>query len=83
MPQPTTLPRAPKYINIKILKATTLPAVLYGCEIQSLVLKKENKLKMSEKWVLRRISERKFAAQEDGENCMRIFTAFALHHISY
>jgi hypothetical protein len=38
---------------------------------------------MEDERVLRRASEHKFATLGHGENCMKIFTAFALHQISY
>jgi len=36
-----------------------LPVVLYGCETLSLALREEGRLRMFEKWVLRRIFEPK------------------------
>jgi hypothetical protein len=42
-------------LNIKIYRNILLPVVLYGCEIWSLILKEESRLKVSENRVLRRI----------------------------
>jgi hypothetical protein len=43
-----------KYVNIRIYKTTILPVVLYRHETWSLTLRKEHRLKVFEKWVLRR-----------------------------
>jgi hypothetical protein len=43
-------------IKVKIYKTIILPVVLHGCEIWSLTLKKEHRLRVFENRVLRRIS---------------------------
>jgi hypothetical protein len=42
-------------VKIRILRTTVLPVVLYGCEIWSLKIMEEHRLKVFEKGVLRRI----------------------------
>jgi hypothetical protein len=42
-------------IKVKIYKTIILPVVLYGCETWSLTLRKENRLRVFENRVLRRI----------------------------
>jgi hypothetical protein len=44
-----------KIVNIIIHKGTVLPVLLYGCETESLTLRKEHKLKAFDNRVLRRI----------------------------
>ena len=44
-----------KNLNIKIHKTIILPVILYGCETWSLTLREENRLRMFENKVLRRI----------------------------
>ena len=44
-----------KNLKIKIYRTIMLPVVLYGCEIWSLILKEESKLRVYENKVLRRI----------------------------
>jgi hypothetical protein len=44
-----------KNLQIKTYKTIILPVVLYGCETQSLTLREEHRLLLSEKRVLRRI----------------------------
>ena len=46
-----------KNLNIKIYRNIILPVVLYGCEIWSLTLREERKLRLSENMVLRRMEE--------------------------
>ena len=46
-----------KYKNIKIYTNISFPLVLYGCETQSLTLRKERSLRLFENKVLRRIFE--------------------------
>jgi hypothetical protein len=53
-----------KNLNIKIYKTVILPVVLYGCETWSLTLSEENKLRVFENRVLRRIFRHK--RKEDG-----------------
>jgi hypothetical protein len=42
-------------LKVKIYKTIILPVVLYGCEIWSLTLRKEHRLRAFENWMLRRI----------------------------
>jgi len=44
-----------KNIKIKIHTTVILPVVLYGCEMWSLTLREEHRLRVFENWVLRRI----------------------------
>jgi len=44
-----------KNLKIKIYKTIILPVVLYGCEVWSLTLREERKLRVFENMVLRRI----------------------------
>ena len=44
-----------KNLKIKIFRTIILPVVLYGCEIWSLTLREERKLRVFENKVLRRI----------------------------
>jgi hypothetical protein len=44
-----------KNVKIKMYKATIFPVVFYGCETWSLTLRKEHRLRVFEKSVLRRI----------------------------
>ena len=46
-----------KNLKIKIYRNIILPAVLYGCETWSLILREERKLRVFENMVLRRIFE--------------------------
>ena len=51
-----------KNLKIKIYRTIILPVVLYGCEIWSLTLTEEYRLRVSENRVLRRI----FGPKRDG-----------------
>ena len=51
-----------KNLKIKIYRTIILPVVLYGCETWSLALKEENRLRVFENRVLRRI----FGPKRDG-----------------
>jgi hypothetical protein len=53
-----------KNLKIKIYKTVILPVVLYGCETWSLTLREENRLRVFENRVLRRIFGPK--REEDG-----------------
>jgi len=44
-----------KNLKIKIYRTIILPVLLYGCETWSFTLSEERRLRLSEKWVLRRI----------------------------
>jgi len=55
-----------KNLKIKIYRTIILPVVLYGCEIWSLTLRKERKLRVSENMVLRRI----FGLRGTGGDCI-------------
>jgi len=48
-----------KNLKIKIYKNIILPIVLYGCEIWSLTMREERRLRVLENRVLRRIPEPK------------------------
>jgi hypothetical protein len=43
-------------VKVKLYKTIILPVVLYGCETWSLTLREENRLRVFENRVLRRIS---------------------------
>jgi hypothetical protein len=47
--------RLSRNLKIKIYRSITFPVVLYGCEILSLTLREEFRLKLSENRMLRRI----------------------------
>jgi hypothetical protein len=53
-----------KNIKMKLYKAVILPVLLYGCETGSLTLRKQNRLRVYENRVLRRIFGPKW--EEDG-----------------
>jgi hypothetical protein len=53
-----------KNLKVKIHKTVILPVVLYGCEIWSLALREEHRLRVSENRVLTRIFGPK--REEDG-----------------
>jgi hypothetical protein len=44
-----------KNLTIRVYKTTILPVVLYGCETWSLTLREEDRLRVFENRVLRRI----------------------------
>jgi hypothetical protein len=55
-PEPSLSSSAVKNLNItRIYKTTVLPVVLYGCEIWSVTLREEHRLRVFENRVLRRI----------------------------
>jgi hypothetical protein len=71
-----------KNLKIKIYKSVILPAVLYGCEIRSLIFREEHILRVFENRLLRRIFGPK--REEDGSwrNCIMVnFTGCILHRI--
>jgi hypothetical protein len=45
----------PRNVKVKIQKTIILPVVLYGCEMWSVTLREEHRLKVTENRVLRRI----------------------------
>jgi hypothetical protein len=51
-----------KNVKVKIYKTIILPVVLYGCEILSLIVREEHKLRVFENRVLWRI----FGPKRDG-----------------
>ena len=58
-----------KNLNIKIYRTIILPVILYGCEIWSLTLREEHRLRVFENRVLRRtFGPKKDGATESGEN---------------
>jgi hypothetical protein len=73
----------PKNVKFKIYKIIILPAVLYGCETWSLILRDEHRLRVFKIRVLRGIFEQKgMKLLEVGENCiMRNFITCTLHQI--
>jgi hypothetical protein len=69
-----------KNVKIKIYKIIILPAVLYGCETWSLILRTEHRLRAFVKRVLRKI----FGPKRDkvGENCItRSFITCTLRQV--
>ena len=61
-----------KNIKIKIYRTIILPVVLYGCEIWSLTLREERRLRAFESRVLRRIFEpKRVEVTGSGENYIR------------
>jgi hypothetical protein len=54
-PQSFVFPPAVRNVNVKIYKSIILPVVLYGCEAWSLTLREDNRLRVFENRVLRRI----------------------------
>jgi hypothetical protein len=45
----------PRIVKVKIYKPINLPAVFYGCETWSLILREEHRLKVFENRVLKRL----------------------------
>jgi hypothetical protein len=69
-----------KNLNIKIYKTIISPVFLYGCETWSLTLREEQRLRMFENGVPRRIFGPKGKWRETGEDCvMRSFITCTLH----
>jgi hypothetical protein len=68
-----------KNLKIKIYKTVFLPVLLYGCEVWSLTLREEHRLRVFENRVLR-IFGTKSMKMDRGENCIMVnFTACILH----
>jgi hypothetical protein len=59
-----------KNLKIKIYKTVILPVVLYGCETWSLTLGEEQRLRVFENTVLRKIFGPKREEDDHGENCI-------------
>jgi hypothetical protein len=59
-------------------KTIILPVVLYGCEIWSLTLRKEHKLRVYENKILRRIFGSK---RKDAAGCWRRLANEELHNL--
>ena len=58
-----------KKIKIKIYRTIILPVVLYGCEIWSLTLRDESRLRVFENRVLRRVfGPKRDKVRGNGEN---------------
>jgi hypothetical protein len=58
-------------VKVKIYKTIILPEVLYGCETWSLTVREENKLRVFENRVLRRIfGPKRDRATGGGESCI-------------
>jgi hypothetical protein len=74
-----------KSMKIEICRNIILSIVLYGCEIWSLTLRKEGRLRVFENRVLRRIfGHRRDDVKLDGENYrMRSLISFILHPILF
>jgi hypothetical protein len=53
--EPPVFSSAVKNLNIRIYKTILLLVILYGCEIWSIILREEQRLRMFESRVLRRI----------------------------
>jgi hypothetical protein len=72
-----------KNVKIRIYKTIILPAVLYGCETWSLILREVHRPRVFEIRVLRRIFRPKMKkCQESGENCiMKSFVICTLHQV--
>jgi hypothetical protein len=72
-----------KNVKIEIYKTIILPVILYGCEIWSLELREEHRLRLFENRVLRRIfGPKRDEVQASGENCiMRSFTICTLRQV--
>jgi hypothetical protein len=65
-------------LKTRIYKSIILPVIWYGCETLCLTLREEDRLRMFENKVLRRI----FGPKEDGENCiMRSFVICTLSQV--
>jgi hypothetical protein len=61
-----------KNLKFRIYRTIILPVVLYGCEIWSLTLKEERRLRVFENTVLRRIfGPKRDEVTGNGENYMR------------
>ena len=60
--EPFVFQFAIQHLKINIYRTIILPVVLYGCETWSLTLREENRLRVFEKRVLRRI----FGPKRDG-----------------
>jgi hypothetical protein len=45
----------PRIVKVKIHKTIILPVVLYGCETWSVTLREEQRFKVFQNWVVRRI----------------------------
>jgi hypothetical protein len=69
--------------KVKIYKTVTVPLVLHGRDIFSLILREEHRLRVFENRVLRKIFElRGMKFQDNGEICiLRSFIICALHEI--
>jgi hypothetical protein len=61
-PEPFVLSLAVKNVKVRIYKTIILPVVLYGCKTWSLTVREEQKLRVFENRVLRRI----FGPKRDG-----------------
>jgi hypothetical protein len=72
-----------KNLRIRIYTTIILPVVLYGCETFSLTLKEEDRLRVFENRVLKRIFRLKRMRSRDGvENCItRSFVICTLHQV--
>jgi hypothetical protein len=72
----------PEKINIRVYRSVILSVVLYGCEIWSVTLREEHRLKAFENRVLRRIFGcKKYEVKGWRGLHMRTFIIHGLHHI--
>jgi hypothetical protein len=73
-----------KNLKIRIYNTIILPVILYWCEIWSLTVREEHRLRVFEKKVLRRIfgPKRDEVSEKGGENCiMRSFVICTLRQV--
>jgi hypothetical protein len=71
-----------KNLKIKIYKTVILPVVLYGCEMWSLTLGEEHRLRVFEDRVLRKIFGPKREKTDCGDYCIMMnFITCVLHQI--
>jgi hypothetical protein len=69
-------------VKVKIYKTIILPVVLYGCETWSLTLREENRLRVFENRVLRRIFVPNRDEVRGGSCIMRSFRFYTPPQIS-
>jgi hypothetical protein len=76
-PKSFVFPSRIKNLKIKIYKTVILPVVLYGCEIWSLTLGEEHRLRVFENTVLRKI----FGPKREEDGSWRKFNNDELHSL--
>ena len=68
-----------KKLKLNTYKTIILPVVLYGCEIWSLTLREEQRLRLFENKVLRKIfGLREIKLQENGENYIMLRNMYCI-----